>query len=134
MNLLSIYSGLYWLTRLDHIRDMCTGVLITSIIITAALLLWHEIVVKEDSGITKEAKIDKLKRTKIRIKYIISIAIFSVLILVFIPSKNEAIFIVAGGKTIDYIQKDTSLCKLPYQTTKFISEYLDKKIKEIEGK
>jgi len=59
-------------------------------------------------------------------------AIISGISLIFIPSRDEAIMILAGGKTMDYIQSDTSLNKLPYQTTQIISEYLDKKIKDLK--
>jgi len=48
------------------------------------------------------------------------------------PSKNDMILIYAGGKTMDYVQKDTSLQKIPYQTTAIISDYLDKTIKEMK--
>lgn len=50
---------------------------------------------------------------------------------VFLPTQKEAIMIIAGGKTMDFIQKDTSVRKIPHQTTEFISEYLDKQIKEL---
>lgn len=50
----------------------------------------------------------------------------------FIPDKDEAILILAGGATMNYIQKDSSLSKIGPQTTLIISQYLDSKIKELE--
>lgn len=52
------------------------------------------------------------------------------LVLIFLPTRNEVIAIYAGGKTLDFAQQDSSLAKIPAQTTEVISNYLDKMIKE----
>ena len=52
----------------------------------------------------------------------------------FIPSKNDVIFIIAGGKTIDFIKSDTSINKIPAQTTKLITDYLQEQINKNENK
>ena len=42
--------------------------------------------------------------------------------------------IIAGGKTLDYVQSDTSLQKIPYKATEIIlkkmDEYVDETIKD----
>jgi hypothetical protein len=43
------------------------------------------------------------------------------------------IFIIAGGKTLDYVSKDKSLRKIPGQVTEITTEWLDKKLKEIQA-
>jgi hypothetical protein len=48
------------------------------------------------------------------------------------PTRNEAILIMAGGKTLDFAQSDTSLSKIPYEATEIISGYLEKSIKELK--
>ena len=65
-----------------------------------------------------------------------TIAIISLILCIIItnliPSKKEAIVILAGGKTMDFVQSDSSLSKIPHQATTIISSYLDKTIKEIK--
>ena len=38
----------------------------------------------------------------------------------------------AGGKTMDFIESDTSINKIPAQTTKLITNYLEQQIKEVK--
>ena len=52
----------------------------------------------------------------------------SILGLVFIPTQNEAIVIFAGGKTIDFIEADSSIQKIPHQTTEIISKFMENEI------
>mgnify|MGYP006282425657 CR=1 FL=1 len=47
------------------------------------------------------------------------------LVAVFTPNTKEAIFIYAGGKTLDYVQKDKNLQKIPYKATELIIKKMD---------
>lgn len=121
------YSKIYWLTRLDYINSLFIILLISSIL---ALFVYYLVKVMDclDEKDRQEYKANYGKiKTGAFYTYIISI-----LIVVFIPTKNDMIMIYAGGKTMNYVQSDTSLKKIPYQTTQIISEYLDKSIKEIK--
>lgn len=128
---MSNYSKLYWLTRLDGINgffialDIISGVLILAIIIGCFISSDFDEYKKES-----EIKIRKELRQKIRKKIPLLSVLLSlgIIISIFTPTKNEAIFIMAGGKTMDYVQSDTSLSKMPYQATKIISDYLQKQI------
>lgn len=53
---------------------------------------------------------------------------------VFVPTKNEAIVIIAGGKTLDFIKQDSSLNKIPSQTTAIISQFLQNEIDTLKSK
>lgn len=44
---------------------------------------------------------------------------------IFLPTRNEALLIIAGGKTIEFIKKDTSTQKVPGQVTKLVSDALN---------
>ena len=57
-----------------------------------------------------------------------------VLISVLTPTKEEAVFIVAGGKVIDFVQKDSSINKIPGQTTSILSTWLDEQLKKEKDK
>lgn len=123
MTILNNYSQLYWLTRLDGIKGFSVTVLVICGILAFATFLFLAI---EGEWMDKE-KSKPLK--KWRNGLFIATFVFG-LISIFIPTKNEMIFIYAGGKTMDFIDIDTSINKIPAQTTKIITDYLEKQIKE----
>lgn len=119
------YTKLYWLTRLDSIQAffMVGG---TFIIVASILLLcvyWLESYSIEDEVLKKWSKMVKIG---------FFIGSLFMCISVFIPSQKEAIFIIAGGKTIDFIEQDSSVQNIPSQATEIIAKYLDNKINELE--
>lgn len=117
-------TQLYWITRLDGLNFIFIIFAIISVIVTAfsSIINFVEIGNGGDEEIINKTK--KLSKNS----FIISLIFISFSI--FIPSKDEVIFIVAGGKTIDFIKNDTSINKIPAQTTKLITDYLDKQLKE----
>lgn len=119
------YLGLYLLTRLDGLNN-----LFTILIVISGTLFIASLIARFGAQYDKDEYGIKIGSSGIKI--FLPILIVSSLLLVSTPTKNEAIFIVAGGKTINFIQNDTSICKLPAQTAAIISNYLDKQIKEIE--
>ena len=50
------------------------------------------------------------------------------------PSTNKMLLIVAGGQTLNYIEQDENLKKIPYKATEVVAQYLDSKLKETENK
>lgn len=130
------YSKLYWFTRLDHLSDFITTIGVVCIIVAAILLLvtfafWS----KEYESEKRCIEIDAARKKAVsKSKWLIPTGFIIILITAFIPSKNEAIFIMAGGKTLDYVQSDTSLSKIPYKATEVIVNYLDKTIGEMKDK
>jgi len=48
-----------------------------------------------------------------------------------LPSAKEVVFIIAGGKTIDWAMQDSSLTKMPSQSTQLTSAFLEKQINEL---
>lgn len=124
------YEKIYWLTRLDNIQSFLTTGFILSL---AVLFMWYMILFIECYDYDDRKEYIK-NHGKYRTTTFWLAIIFGVL-MVFSPSKNDMLLIVAGGKTMDYIEKDTSLSKIPYQTTSIISNYLDKELNELkEGK
>lgn len=119
------YTKLYWLTRLDSIQDLCLVIGVLSVI---SMLIYY-ISIGMDC-FDKEDRDDHYKSFGKILKIGYPLLIISALICTFLPNKNEAILIIAGGKTMDFVQQDSSLSKIPAQTTQIISDYLDKQIKE----
>jgi len=128
------YTKLYWLTRLDGINALFCTLLVVSILAILAIIIGNLMGMDMDSCYRESEVIERKKfRQKIQgyLKWLYIVAFLSCLVVVFLPTQKEAIIIVAGGKTMNYIQSDTSLQKIPHQTTKIISDYMDKQIKEI---
>lgn len=123
---MSNYAKLYWLTRLDSIQGLCFFLLIiTPIILIGYHTFRYDCCYDEDDELKFGKKFGRIKN--------IAWALFfsASLVMTFIPSKNEAILIMAGGKTMDFVQQDTSISKIPSQTTLIISQYLDKTIEDL---
>lgn len=122
------YTKLYWLTRLDNIQALLS----IALLISGAIYIVYYIARYIDCFDSD----DRIKYKKEFGKYAnvsFIITLISGIILVFMPTKKDIIIIYAGGKTMDYVQSDTSLAKIPYQTTAIITEYLDKSLKEIKN-
>jgi uncharacterized membrane protein len=122
------YAKLYWLTRLDNITIALSVLLCLSLVVLIFYLV-HLFV----EGYDAEDLAAHKKRYGKYINMSIWSLVISSIVLVFMPTKNDLILIYAGGKTMDYVQSDTSLSKIPYQTTAIISQYLDKSIKELNN-
>ena len=136
---------LYWLTRLDSVRTVA-GVFtfFTSIILTAwiicAIVKWAYSSGEKTRGFREneyaEAMAESLRLFLFQARFLrriaLSVWLLSIGLQIFLPTQGELIFIVAGGKTMDYVQSDSSLVKIPGQTTKIISDYLQKTIEEMK--
>lgn len=119
------YSKIYWLTRLDSIQG---ALIVLFTIIVIAFIIYF---IGRGTSIDYDTEDYDAKFGKFR-KPAFIVAMISLLIITFLPSKNDMILIYAGGKTMDFVQKDSSINKIPAQTTKIISDYLDKTIKEMD--
>jgi hypothetical protein len=114
-----MYSIIYWITRLDYVLGFATGVLIVFGMIAMVGFI------NADFDGAKKDFFKQLKKN-------IYIPVVAILILLFVPSKNDAILIYAGGKAYEYVKSDTSLQKLPYQTTEYLKLVFQKEINELK--
>lgn len=126
------YWSIYWLTRLDSIISLCTFGFSLGVLVLLAYTIIFLFNRSEDygdhdpGGVEFTSHYGKYKRYAIW-----SILIFGI-IGTFVPNQKEAIIIIAGGKTMNYIKSDSSLNKLPYQATTIISQYMDKQIESLK--
>lgn len=114
-------AKIYWLTRLDHLQPALITVGILMSVFTISLYFWAFLEAEDDYEFAKKNR-----------KYGI-IGIIILFICLFIPSKDEAILITAGGKTMDFIQNDSSINKIPSQTTAIISNFLEKQLAKCDS-
>lgn len=120
---MSSYAKMYWLTRLDKLNTIFVLFLLAGVVLLGLVVITWLALEEKERGKSKL----KLRRLKIIgvISFIIGITGTS-----FCPTKVEAIEIIAGGKVIDFVQSDTSINKIPAQSTKVITDYLNNIIKE----
>jgi len=119
---------IYWLTRLSSIQGLFTA---AAIIITAIISvgLFSYTIMMIDSS---ESEVKELKQKR---KYFVNriwIVCLLWLVAILTPDTKEAMLIIAGGKTMDFVQQDTSLKKIPYKTTELILKKMDEYINEVE--
>ncbi len=120
------YFLLYLISRLDAIHVVCGVVgFIAAIVLVFYYLIYFGVGIHDDEYKPLFGKYAKASG-------IILITCLSIIL--FTPSTKDAIIIYAGGKTMNYVESDTTLQKLPQQTTIFISEYLDNAVNEIKEK
>lgn len=125
---MSNYSKIYWLTRLDSVHGVLQCLLASAAILLIVYFIFLAVELS-DGGDFQKFKKSWSKYTSASSW----IGIISVIILIFLPTKNEMILIYAGGKTMDFVQQDSSLSKIPSQSTYIITEYLNKTIKEFDN-
>ena len=126
---MSYTNGLYFLNRLDTFRTILT---IMIIIGAVGLILYYFFNLMSTE--LEKAKMEKYSSdNKWTRRTLITITIIGIAGLTFIPTTKQMIFIIAGGKTLDYVSKDQSLRKIPGQVTEITTEWLDKKLKEIQA-
>jgi len=119
------YLFLYLLTILDSILLFISFVFVFTL--TFEILKFFLYVMGEQDN--KMYLVLKSKTILTRILLAISI-----LIITFVPSKNDTITILVEGKTLNYVQQDSTLQKIPEQSTKLVYEFINKQIKELERK
>jgi hypothetical protein len=114
---------IYWLTRLDSIHRLFETMVVIAIVGLAMLIVIKLIDYVESNEGTKRPW---LVGTFI---FFLSISIIGK---TFLPTTKEAIFIVAGGKTLDYIATDTSVNKIPDKLANITTTWLDQKLDELK--
>lgn len=130
------YEKIYWITRLDSINNtflfvaiMCSFIIVTIFIAIPVMKDFDEFYYGDELK-ARLAIRDKLKS---QLKWLLLTLSISTIITTFVPTKNEAMIIIAGGKTMDFIQQDSSINKVPEQTTLLISKFLEQKINELDS-
>lgn len=123
---------IYLITRLDIFIGLSMAFAIISALFTVVTYAWKSMEFSEDY----EGDKIKIARANKTIKLALRICIIFTVVASLLPSSKEAIMIYAGGKTMDYIQQDTSLQKIPYKATEIVikkmDEYLNEGEKEVE--
>lgn len=126
---------MYWFTRLDNVNKFVDYLVIVGILAIIFIpVICHIHADFDEFETDDEVEQRKIKRVSWlkKLRWIVPVTGFFVLFKVFIPTQKDVIIIMAGGKTLDYVQSDSNLSKIPYKATAVIVEYLDKQLKDIK--
>lgn len=118
---------IYWLTRLSSISDFFLTLGVISALLISGGVLGYSFAILDSYRDEEEIRFRAIRKRFIN-KTWIPILLFIVYILT--PNTKEAMLIIAGGKTLDYVQSDTSLQKIPYKATEMILKKMDEYIDE----
>lgn len=136
------YFLIYFLTRVDAISTLFGLLIPFFAVIVIFPFLYHFIVSKGDFDLpeyiddkddygNKARAHKKLKKMR---RWSIPCFIFFVLIQIALPSKTDLIYILAGGKTLDFVKTDKSIQEIPGNTTEIVNNVLKLSVKELEEK
>ncbi len=130
---MSNYTSLYWLTRLDALNTFFILLIVLSIVCTIIYFIVFAIQGEWEKDEVKKALRDRFEKKWKKVpKTAMVLTAISSFMLVFLPTKTDIIVIFAGGKAMDFVQRDSSINKIPAQTTKIITDHLDKVIKDLD--
>lgn len=116
-------SEMYWITRLDGVRDILVIFAAISLIILTVSFVSAVI------GIAEKDRFFRRSGKSLAICGLI-IAGIANLGLAFIPTTKEALLIYGVGGGIDYIKSDTIAQQLPHKFVEACDAYLDEILKE----
>lgn len=118
---------IYLLTRLSSIQGLFVGLAIFTGLCTLGYFVYT--MSQYDTWSDEKPDEKKVATGQKGMKRWGITSIMFILLAVMTPDTKEAILIVAGSKTLDYVQKDTSLQKIPYKATELVlkkmEEYID---------
>ena len=118
---------IYWLTRLSSISGFLLTLGVISAVIVGIGILGYSLAILDWASDEDEIRFRAIRKRFIN-KTWIPILLFIFYILT--PNTKEAMLIIAGGKTMDYVQSDTALKKIPYKATEMILKKMDEYIDE----
>lgn len=115
----------YWLTVADNAKAffLSFGILFTVITVLSLLFYFYNGHIDGYSGQTYDDKVSQ----KMARKWFWWSTPFTILFLamwLFTPSKKDALFIIAGGQTLNFLTQDSSAKQIPYELTTFVVDGL----------
>ena len=113
-------NEIYWLTRLDSINTVSLTLLITTVAISAIVIVIYltangQRIYDESRGYESSVKEYKgyCETCKNILKYSVPICIISCLLVVFVPTTKEGLLIYGVGGTVDYIKNNPTAKQIP---------------------
>ena len=133
--LMSFTGKMYWFTRLSAITTALETILIISLILAAAALIFWVTVYLIDSEYTPDGEEGNRRFLKIGSKTLcISTIVFAIGLIgrTFTPTTSEALVIYGVGESVEYLQNNKDAVQIPDKALKALNKYLDEAIEDKE--
>ena len=133
---MSFTGKMYWFTRLTTITTALKTILIISVILAGATLIFWAIVYFSDPEYVPGGEESKRRFLKIGSKTLcISIIIFVIGLIgkTFIPTTSEALVIYGVGESVEYLQHNKDAVQIPDKALQALNKYLDEAIGDKEN-
>ena len=126
--LMSFTDKMYWFTRLTAITTALKTILIISVILAGAALIFWVIVYFTDPEYMPDGEEGKRRFLKIGSKTLcISTIVFAIGLIgrTFIPTTSEALIIYGVGESVEYLQHNKDAVQIPEKALQALNKYLD---------
>ncbi len=123
MNYTSLF---YWLTVADNAKSFFITFIAIFTVVSVISTIWF--IVDRDSDDWSENKRTNKARKWMWWSYPFMILFWSLFI--FTPSKKDALLIVAGGQTLNFLSSDSTAKQIPHDVLNFVSVELQSMAKE----
>lgn len=126
--LMSFTGKMYWFTRLSAITTALKTILIISLILAAAALIFWIVVYLTDPEYMADGEEGKRRFLKIGSKTLcISTIVFAIGLIgrTFTPTTSEALIIYGVGESVDYLQNNKDAVQIPEKALQALNKYLD---------
>lgn len=121
----------YWLTVADNAKTFFGWVIFIFTVIAVLSTICYFLFAFSDGGRTKDDdKGQRMSRKWMWWSYPFAILFWSLYI--FTPNKKDALLIVAGGQTLNFLTTDSTSKQIPHELTSFVLTELKNMAKEAE--
>lgn len=127
---------MYWFTRLSTITTALKTILILSLILAAAALIFWIVVSLTDPEYMPDGEESKRRFLKIGSKTLcISTIVFAIGLIgrTFTPTTSEALIIYGVGESVEYLQNNKDAVQIPDKALQALNKYLDEAIGDKEN-
>lgn len=133
---MSFTGKMYWFTRLSTITTALKTILIISLILAAAALIFWLVIHLTDPEYMPDGEESKRRFLKIGSKTLcISTIVFAIGLIgrTFTPTTSEALIIYGVGESVDYLQNNKDAVQIPDKALQALNKYLDEAIGDKEN-
>lgn len=126
--LMSFTGKMYWFTRLSAITTALKTILIISLILAAAALIFWIVIYLTDPEYMPDGEESKRRFLKIGSKTLcISTIVFAIGLIgrTFTPTTSEALVIYGVGESVEYLQHNKDAVQIPDKALQALNKYLD---------
>lgn len=134
--LMSFTGKMYWFTRLSAIITALETILILSLILAAAALVFWIVIYLSDPEYMPDEEEGKKRYLRLGSKVLwISTIVFVVGLIgrTFTPTTSEALVIYGVGESVDYLQNNKDAVQIPEKALQALNKYLDETIEDKEN-